>query len=138
MRLLLNGPPGAGKNTQALYLSEKYNIPHISIGNICRNHVDNKTPLGLEITSYLEQSLLIPDKFVFQMLLEEVSKVLDGFVIDGFPRTVEQSIWLSNEFQNNPFFDLLIYIDIDEGEIQKRLSGRLSCVGEGAIESNGN
>ncbi|HEX6983061.1 MAG TPA: adenylate kinase [Balneolaceae bacterium] len=93
MRIIIFGPPGAGKGTQAKLISEEYHIPHLSTGEIFRSAIKNKTPLGKEVTSILDAGDLVPDKTVVALVEEELksSKYTTGYVLDGFPRTVPQA-----------------------------------------------
>jgi adenylate kinase len=93
MRLLLIGAPGAGKGTQATRLAERFGLTHISSGDLLRQHVQDKTPLGLKIKSYVDQGDLVPDGMVMDMLRKPVVTAAEsgGYVLDGFPRTVEQA-----------------------------------------------
>lgn len=129
-KILLMGPPAAGKNTQAIKISSTYDLSHVSIGNICRTHIENKSVLGVQIQQYLDQDLLIPDVLVYQLIQEELKHMTSGFILDGFPRTLPQAEWLSQKYDEQQFeVDAFIYLDISDDEIKRRLSGRLSCVG---------
>ena len=91
MRLLLIGAPGAGKGTQAQRLAEQFGIAHISSGDLLRQHVRDRTPLGLKVKSYVDQGDLVPDSVVMDMLRKPVVAAASGYVLDGFPRTVDQA-----------------------------------------------
>jgi adenylate kinase len=91
MRLLLIGAPGAGKGTQATLLAERFNIAHISSGDLLRGNVKDETPLGQQVQSYVSRGDLVPDELVQAMLLKPVLAATSGYVLDGFPRTVEQA-----------------------------------------------
>jgi adenylate kinase len=91
MRLLLIGAPGAGKGTQATLLAERFGIAHISSGDLLRQHVRDQTPLGQTVQSYLSRGDLVPDEVVQAILLKPVLSATNGYVLDGFPRTVKQA-----------------------------------------------
>lgn len=136
MRLILLGPPGAGKGTQAKLLTEKFNIQHISTGDILRKAVKEKAELGLKAKSYMNQGKLVPDDIVIGMILEclENPDCLSGFVLDGFPRTVQQAEVLAKELeQRGKEIDHLIDIEVGYDDLFQRLIGRLTCreCGEG-------
>ncbi len=136
MHLILFGPPGAGKGTQAKILSEKFNIPHISTGDMLREAVENKTELGLRAKSIMESGQLVPDDVMIGIIRDTLSseKCKNGFILDGFPRTVEQAKALDQMFQNMNINDVVILeFDIDEEEIIKRVTNRRSCKNCGAL-----
>ena len=120
--LVLFGAPGAGKGTQALLLKDKYNLKHISTGEIFRGHVKEQTELGKKITDYMTQGLFVPDELTIKIVLEEL-KTTWGFILDGFPRTVEQAKAL--DLHN--FIDAAIYIKVSEETLIRRLVGRRTC-----------
>lgn len=93
LRLVLLGPPGSGKGTQATQIVERYGIAHISSGDLLRHHVRERTPIGLHLEPYLASGDLVPDEIVFEMLTEPIMKACDegGFLLDGFPRTITQA-----------------------------------------------
>ena len=93
VNIVIFGKPGAGKGTQAEFLRSKYNLIHISTGDLFRYHMINKTPLGLKVTSILENGDLVPDKLTIEILENEVNKYKNtsGFIFDGFPRTINQA-----------------------------------------------
>jgi len=130
MRLLLFGPPGVGKGTQAALLKEKYNIPHISTGDILRQAVAEKTPLGLEAKQYMDKGDLVPDTVMIGLIREVLTSCQcdNGFILDGFPRTVAQAEALDAVFTELSMgLDAVIYFQVDEDEIIKRLSARRMC-----------
>ena len=96
MKLVILGPPGAGKGTQAEYIVDKYNIPHISTGDIFRENIKNNTELGKKAKSYMDKGLLVPDELVIALVEDRLNKddAKDGFLLDGFPRTVAQAVSL--------------------------------------------
>jgi adenylate kinase len=130
LNLILLGPPGAGKGTQGQEISSRYGIPKISTGDILRESVALKTPLGLKAKSYMDQGALVPDEVVIG-LVEERLKQADcqkGFILDGFPRTIPQAKSLDKTISDSgKRIDAVINFDLAEEEIVKRLSGRRSC-----------
>lgn len=135
MRLVLLGPPGAGKGTQAAGIVEKYNIPHISTGDIFRKNIKENTQLGLEAKGYMDKGLLVPDELVVKIvkdrLLEKDCK--EGFLLDGFPRTVAQADSLDEELKEMGIsLDKAINIDVPSKELIKRAVGRRICKSCGA------
>ena len=133
---VLAGPPGSGKGTQAKLLAPKLNMPHISLGDLLREAVRNGTKTGLLAKGYLDAGKLVPDKVAIDVAEEAVSKdeCRKGFVIDGFPRTLEQAI-LFDKLVAKLKFDLakVLYINIPMEEILRRLTGRRSCKACGAV-----
>jgi len=130
MRIVLLGPPGAGKGTQAVGLVEKYNIPHISTGDIFRKNLKEKTELGLKAKEYMDKGLLVPDDLVVHIvkdrLLEEDCK--NGFLLDGFPRTVGQAKALDLEMNKlNIVLNGVINLEIEDEILIERLTNRLVC-----------
>ena len=97
MKLVILGPPGAGKGTQAEYIVKRYNIPHISTGDIFRENIKNNTELGKKAKSYMDKGLLVPDDLVIALVEDRLNKddAKEGFLLDGFPRTVALSIKIS-------------------------------------------
>ena len=97
MKIIMLGAPGAGKGTQAKMIADKYQIPHISTGDIFRANIKNGTELGKEAKKYMDQGLLVPDELTVKILLDRVAQpdCANGYVLDGFPRTVNQAIELA-------------------------------------------
>ena len=126
MKLILLGAPGAGKGTQAEIISEKYNIPTISTGNIIRAALNNCTELGLMAKSYIDAGNLVPDDVVIGIIKERLneSDCANGYILDGFPRTIPQA-----EALDDMGFDIncALSIEVAESEIVKRMSGRRVC-----------
>lgn len=136
MRLILFGPPGAGKGTQAKILSEKFNIPHISTGDMLREAVANKTELGLKAKCIMEAGKLVPDDIMIGIVKEtlESIKCKNGFILDGFPRTVEQAKALDKIFSDLKINDVIIIdFNLNEEEIIRRVTNRRSCKVCGAL-----
>lgn len=130
MRIILLGPPGAGKGTQAKVLGEKLNLLHISTGDILRENVTRGTDLGKQAKGFMNRGVLVPDELVTAMLIERVEQLdaKDSFILDGYPRNVNQAKALDELFkQRNIGIDLVIYLDTSEPVIIQRLSGRLVC-----------
>jgi adenylate kinase len=130
MRLLLFGAPGVGKGTQAKLLSAKFNIPHISTGDILRQAVKEKTELGKKAGEIMNRGELVPDEIMIGIIKERLSKsdCKKGFILDGFPRTTKQAVELDNLFEDMHVNDYkLVNIFADEDEIVKRLNNRRAC-----------
>ena len=135
MRIILLGPPGAGKGTQAANIVDKYNIPHISTGDIFRKNIKEGTELGKKAKAYMDRGELVPDSLVIEIvedrLLEDDAK--DGFMLDGFPRTVNQAEALDKVLQkNNCKIDSVINISVDSNILIERAVGRRICKNCGA------
>jgi adenylate kinase len=133
---VLLGPPGSGKGTQAKLLAPKLGMPHISLGDLLREAVRNKTEVGLIAKGYLEAGKLVPDEVAIKIAEEAMTKpeCKGGFVVDGFPRTVEQAKLFDKLLEKLKFnIKKVLYIDIPLAEILKRLTGRRSCRECGAV-----
>lgn len=126
MKLILLGAPGAGKGTQAEFISEKCNIPTISTGNIIRAALKNGTEMGLVAKSYIDAGSLVPDEVVIGIVKERLSEedCKNGYILDGFPRTIPQAEALDNMGDT---VDVVLSIEVDDEEIVKRMSGRRVC-----------
>ncbi|KGA16907.1 hypothetical protein GM50_13140 [freshwater metagenome] len=135
MRLVLVGPPGAGKGTQAVFLAEHYSIPHISTGDIFRANLKAGTPLGQEAKSFMDRGELVPDSVTNAMVKDRLTHddTANGFLLDGFPRNVVQAEVLRAILaeQKRPL-DAVLELNIADSEIIERLSSRLTCRGCGA------
>ena len=131
MKLIFLGAPGAGKGTQAEIVSEKYNLPPISTGNIIREAVKNGTPSGLAAKRYMDEGALVPDETVIAIIQERLVQedCKDGFILDGFPRTVPQAQALDCM---GVVIDKVIAIEVPDEDITERLSGRRVCEGCGS------
>jgi len=130
MRLILVGPPGAGKGTQAVHLAAHYGIPHISTGDIFRHNMKNETELGLLAKSYVDRGELVPDSVTNEMVKDRLSHddAQAGFLLDGFPRNVSQAEVLREILaQAGTPLDAVLELSIDDAEIIARLSGRRTC-----------
>ena len=130
MRLVLLGPPGAGKGTQASAITKKYNIPHISTGDIFRLNIKEGTDLGKKAKEYMDKGLLVPDDIVVSIVKDRLTKddCKDGFLLDGFPRTVNQADALDIELEKMGFkLDKVIHIDVEKDDLINRAIGRRIC-----------
>ena len=130
LRIILLGPPGAGKGTHAKILSERYHIPHISTGDILRSHMKSETPLGKKAKSFIDHGKLVPDDLVIEMVSHRLEKpdVKNGFILDGFPRTVEQAKALGAMLEERKIpLSFVLEFDTSEEVIIFRLSGRRAC-----------
>ena len=130
MRLVLVGPPGAGKGTQAQYIAEHLGVPQISTGDIFRSHVSQGTALGLEAKSYMDRGDLVPDDVTVNMVRERLGDedAREGFLLDGFPRTVPQAQVLDDILAEAGFkLDVVLELVVDDDEVIRRLSGRRTC-----------
>ena len=128
MRIVLLGPPGAGKGTQAKELSKRHGLVHVATGDIFRWNVKHETELGKIAQSYMERGDLVPDDVVVQMVVERLERIEEGFILDGFPRTVPQATALEENLDKleRPLTAAL-YFRIEEEIAVKRISGRRSC-----------
>ncbi|MEV6526457.1 adenylate kinase [Longispora sp. NPDC051575] len=136
MRLVLVGPPGAGKGTQAQFIASHLAVPGISTGDIFRANVTQKTPLGLEAKRYMDAGDLVPDEVTINMVRDRLaeSDASDGFLLDGFPRTVPQAVALDKLLVDLGFtLDLVLELVVDDDEVIRRLSGRRMCRSCGRI-----
>lgn len=127
MKILLIGPPGGGKGTQAKKLSSKFNIPQISTGDMLREHVKKMSPLGIKTKEFMDSGELVPDKLILEMMKKKLSndKCKNGYILDGFPRTLPQAEGLDiilNEI--NSKLDKVIIIEVNDNVIIDRMSGR--------------
>lgn len=130
MNIIIMGLPGAGKGTQAAKIIKKYSIPHISTGDMFRLAIKNETDLGRQAKAFMDQGELVPDEVTVGIVKERLSQsdVKDGFLLDGFPRTVEQAEALNNIMAElNSQIDQTIYVEVPEEELMNRLTGRRIC-----------
>jgi adenylate kinase len=127
LNLILLGPPGAGKGTQAARLTEDFGLPHVATGDMLRSAVEKQTELGLEAKQYMDAGELVPDSVVIGMILERVQDddARDGFLLDGFPRTIEQADALEAELQRlDRRLTAAMLIEVADDEVVRRISGR--------------
>lgn len=130
MKLILMGAPGAGKGTHARYLSEKYQIPQISTGDIFRANLREGTPLGLKAKTYMEKGLLVPDELTTDLVLDRLQQedCKAGYILDGFPRNLNQAQALTEALaEQKQEIDYAIHLVIDEEVIVSRMEGRRVC-----------
>ena len=135
MKIIMLGAPGAGKGTQAKMIAEKYGLPHISTGDIFRANIKNGTELGKEAKEYMDKGLLVPDELTVRLLLDRVAKddCKNGYVLDGFPRTIPQAEVLDEELAKlGEKVDYAINVDVPDENIVNRMSGRRACLSCGA------
>ena len=128
--MLLIGPPGVGKGTQANFIIEKYNIPQISTGDMLRENIRNQTSLGCEAKTYMDSGRLVPDKVILNMINDRLKKndCNNGYILDGFPRTIPQAEGLESLLDKlKQKLDFIIVMKIHDSLIIKRLSNRRSC-----------
>ena len=136
LNLILLGPPGAGKGTQAERLTDDFNLPYIATGNILRAAVAAETELGRQAKAFMDAGELVPDEVITGVILEAVEGVdaRDGFLLDGFPRTVAQAQALSEGLARlDRHLTAAILIDVPDEEVQRRLSGRRVSVKTGRV-----
>lgn len=130
MKLIIMGPPGAGKGTQAALIKDAYQIPHISTGDMFREAIKNETPLGVEAKSYMDKGALVPDSVTIGLVKERLSKsdCQKGFLLDGFPRTIPQAEALNKILEElNIKLDAVINIEVDDSILIDRIVGRRVC-----------
>ncbi|MBQ0893272.1 adenylate kinase [Micromonospora sp. U56] len=136
MRLVLVGPPGAGKGTQAEFVAAHLSVPKISTGDIFRANVSQGTPLGVEAKRYMDAGKLVPDEVTINMVRDRLAEpdAADGFLLDGFPRTTPQAAALDKLLADlGTGLDLVLELVVDDDEVIRRLSGRRTCRGCGKI-----
>ncbi len=135
MKIIMLGAPGAGKGTQAKMIADKYQIPHISTGDIFRANIKNGTELGQKAKTYMDQGLLVPDELVVDLVVDRVKQddCEKGYVLDGFPRTIPQAESLDAALAKlDETIDYAINVEVPDENIVKRMSGRRACVACGA------
>ncbi len=129
LHLILLGPPGAGKGTQAGRLHEEFRLPYIGTGDLLREHREQGTELGREAAGYMERGVLVPDALVVAMILDKVeAEGVDGFLLDGFPRNIPQADALGQELaKRGRRLTAVLLIDVPDALVIQRLSGRRQC-----------
>ena len=134
MKILLLGPPGGGKGTQAKFLIQKYDIPQISTGDMLRENIKNNSKLGIEAKTFMDSGELVPDELIINMMKIRLKEddCINGYILDGFPRTLSQAEGLDILLENlNQNLDHVIVINVDDQIIIKRMSGRRIHPGSG-------
>lgn len=135
MKIVLLGPPGAGKGTQAKSISNRYSIPHISTGDIFRSNISENTPLGVEAKKYMDNGQLVPDEVTINMVKDRLQQddCKNGYLLDGFPRTVHQAEALQEFLQERQEkIDTALLIEVPMNFILERMTGRRVCPSCGA------
>lgn len=129
------GPPGAGKGTQAKQIAQEYGVPHISTGDMFREHVSRGTPLGIRAKAIMERGELVPDDLVLSMVEERISRpdCAEGFILDGFPRTLPQAQRLDEILERRKVQPLVVHFVVDQNQLMRRLTGRRTCAIGGEI-----
>jgi adenylate kinase len=136
LNLILLGPPGAGKGTQAERLVDDFDLPYYATGDILRAAVKDETELGKEAKGYMDKGDLVPDDVICRVIMERIDsdEAADGFLLDGFPRTRGQADVLANALENRDReLTAALLIDVDDDEVIRRLSGRRICVKNGHL-----
>ena len=135
MKIIMLGAPGAGKGTQAKKIAEKYEIPHISTGDIFRANIKNGTELGMKAKEYMDKGALVPDELTCDLVMDRISQedCKNGFVLDGFPRTIPQAKALDSALEKiNEKMDFAVDVDVPDENIVNRMGGRRACLNCGA------
>lgn len=135
MKIIMLGAPGAGKGTQAKLIADTYGLPHVSTGDIFRMNIKNGTQLGMEAKTYMDQGLLVPDELTVRILLDRVGQddCKDGYVLDGFPRTIPQAEVLEDALSKlGDQIDYAINVEVPDENIIRRMGGRRACLACGA------
>lgn len=136
MNLLIIGAPGVGKGTMSNLIIDKYNVAHVSTGDMLRQAISDKTPVGLQAAEYMNAGKLVPDEIIHDIIVERLSKddIKKGFLFDGYPRTLSQAIDLSKILDElNMKIDAVINLELADEIISKRITGRRTCPDCGAI-----
>ena len=124
MNLIIFGPPGAGKGTQSASITQKYQLAHISTGDIFRENLKQNTSLGLEAKKFMDEGKLVPDSVVNNMVKDKLEQVGEKFLLDGYPRTINQAEFLD---ENKIKIDFVLVLEVSDEEVLKRLSLRATC-----------
>lgn len=131
MKIIMLGPPGAGKGTQAKKVASKFVIPHISTGDIFREYIKDETELGKKAKVFIDKGLLVPDELVLELIMNrfDLPDCKEGYVLDGFPRTIPQAIALDRALENkNDKIEYTIEVDVPDEVIINRMAGRRACL----------
>ena len=135
MKIIMLGAPGAGKGTQAKQIAAKYEIPHISTGDIFRANIKNGTELGKKAKEYMDKGALVPDELTCDLVMDRIAQedCKNGFVLDGFPRTIPQAKALDSALEKiNENMDFAVDVDVPDENIVNRMGGRRACLNCGA------
>lgn len=135
MKIIMLGAPGAGKGTQAKKIAEKYQIPHISTGDIFRANIKGGTELGMKAKTFMDQGMLVPDEITIGMLMDRIKEAdcVNGYVLDGFPRTIPQAESLTAALAGlGEAIDYAVNVDVPDEAIINRMAGRRACLACGA------
>jgi adenylate kinase len=137
LSVILFGPPGSGKGTQAKLLKQRLAWPHISTGDMLRDHVERRDPIGLEIAGIMQAGSLVPDEMVNRLVEMRIAgpDCANGIILDGYPRTIPQAKMLEQLLQSEGFTPVVVYLKVDYNKIVARLSGRRLCPVCGALYS---
>ena len=129
MKVILLGPPGAGKGTQAARIAEKLQVTKAASGDLFRNNINNNTELGQLAKSYMDRGVLVPDDVTIKLIMDWVdgAEQASGFLLDGFPRTLGQAGALDRAMSDKGGLDLVLYINVPNAELIRRLAGRFIC-----------
>ena len=136
LNLVLMGPPGAGKGTQAERLVDDFDLPYYATGDILRAAVEEESDLGKEAKQYMDNGDLVPDEVICKVIMERIDKpeAADGFLLDGFPRTIKQAEVLADALDKRERrLTAALLVDVDDDEVVRRLSGRRVCVKNGHL-----
>lgn len=135
MKIIMLGAPGAGKGTQAMKIAEKYQIPHISTGDIFRANIKEGTELGKKAKSYMDQGQLVPDELTLELIMDRFQNpdCVNGYVLDGFPRTIPQAEALTEALaKKGETIDYAINVEVPDENIINRMGGRRACLACGS------
>jgi adenylate kinase len=129
LKVILLGPPGAGKGTQAARIAEKLQVTKAASGDLFRNNINNNTELGQLAKSYMDRGVLVPDDVTIKLIMDWVdgAEQASGFLLDGFPRTLGQAGALDRAMSDKGGLDLVLYINVPNAELIRRLAGRFTC-----------
>lgn len=135
MKIVMLGAPGAGKGTQAKQIAKKFDIPHISTGDIFRANIKNNTELGKKAKEFMDQGMLVPDSLTLELIMDRFAQpdCENGYVLDGFPRTIPQAEALTKALaEKGENIDFAINVEVPDESIVRRMSGRRACLSCGA------
>lgn len=135
MKIVMLGAPGAGKGTQAKQIAKKFDIPHISTGDIFRANIKNNTELGKKAKEFMDQGMLVPDSLTLELIMDRFAQpdCQNGYVLDGFPRTIPQAEALTKALaEKSENIDFAINVEVPDESIVRRMSGRRACLSCGA------